>query len=340
MAPSSLVGHAGFGIYTTRAFAAQESLLARPNGPSIPVVDPQHGPAEPHGSRSQWIRTFDDYWWGRGVPDHVFYEGDSVLDYQITFGALPNHHCLLDAIDHRYPPHVYHDGGAHRLSGAGAVSYARGRDFYATRPVAAGEELFLNYKHCQRSDTAPTEDWTDTKLLTMPVDYEEAADLVWQQGQSLLTQPPRKRQAPETRLQWSPHLNKHVQALLPPTVGALTDLLAGVARTALPSHLARQRGTTPRTVAWIKGHGLCLEHIVPGPSRLSHAGQGAIAQHAMGPNDMVVPAPLLHIVDRDVLTMYDAEHQPTGRTQLLLNYCLGRADIPLLLCPNTNASKS
>jgi hypothetical protein len=208
--------------------------------------------------------------------------------------------------------------------------------------VAAGEELFLNYGHCQRdeAEVAESQDWT--QRVTMPVDYEVAANAVWQQGQTLAAQQKQtngRSAAPETRLEWSSRFNDHVQALLPSTVGALTDLLEGVARSDLPQHLARQRGTTPRTVAWIERNGLCLEHMIPGPSTLPHAGQGAIAQHPIRKDEMVVPAPLLHIADRDVLTMHDAEHRPTGRTQLLLNYCLGHVDIPLLLCPNTNASK-
>eukprot|EP00977_Amphora_coffeiformis_P021426 scaffold9318_cov147-Amphora_coffeaeformis.AAC.5 len=44
MAPSSLKGHAGLGIYTTRGIAANDSILAAPDGPALPVIDTDHVP--------------------------------------------------------------------------------------------------------------------------------------------------------------------------------------------------------------------------------------------------------------------------------------------------------
>eukprot|EP00977_Amphora_coffeiformis_P021425 scaffold9318_cov147-Amphora_coffeaeformis.AAC.4 len=78
--------------------------------------------------------------------------------------------------------------------------------------------------------------------------------------------------------------------------------------------------------------------MIPGPSRMPHAGQGGIAQHKIGQGELVVPAPLLHILDRNALTIdYGEDDSSRNPTQLLLNYCLGHPETPLLLCPNTNA---
>lgn len=64
--------------------------------------------------------------WGRGVPDHArYYAGEDVVEYQIAFGALPNHHCILASLDYVYPTPPYDDTLADRFSdpGAGAFTY-------------------------------------------------------------------------------------------------------------------------------------------------------------------------------------------------------------------------
>lgn len=103
----------------------------------------------------------------------------------------------------------------------------------------------------------------------------------------------------------------------------------------LAKHLAREIGTSPRSVDWIRGNGLCVDNIVPRPSKLPHAGQGAIAQRFVPKGDVVMPAPLLHILDRELLRLTGDNSKETY--QLLLNYCFGHTRSSLLLCPITNA---
>jgi hypothetical protein len=100
--------------------------------------------------------------------------------------------------------------------------------------------------------------------------------------------------------------------------------------------LAKYLGTTPRSVDWIVEHGLCLENLIPGKSNIQQAGQGAVAQYPLKKGEIVVPAPLLQIMDRDVLATYDMDGKKVG-TQLILNYCFGHGESSLLLCPDTNA---
>lgn len=104
--------------------------------------------------------------------------------------------------------------------------------------------------------------------------------------------------------------------------------------------LAREIGTTPRSVDWIRENGICVHNIVPGPSKLPHAGQGAVAQRFLEKGDIVVPAPMLHIVDKEVLRMHGSDEKVRTTVkpyQLLLNYCFGHSQSSLLLCPVTNA---
>lgn len=91
MAPSS-IGGGSFGIYTTSPIEEGENILKGNTGPNIAVVD-YHQNDSPE--RIQWIDLFNNYWWGRGVADQVLYEASLVVDYQDTFGSLPNHHCIL-----------------------------------------------------------------------------------------------------------------------------------------------------------------------------------------------------------------------------------------------------
>ena len=101
-----------------------------------------------------------------------------------------------------------------------------------------------------------------------------------------------------------------------------------------------------RSVDWLEQHGKCLDNIRPGRSTLPQAGRGAFATRSIANGDIVAPAPLIHIVDRDLLFLYgESTHKVNSEgeavrdyrnvtgTQLLLNYCFGHARSTLLLCP-------
>mmetsp|Transcript_30722 Transcript_30722/g.66428 ORF Transcript_30722/g.66428 Transcript_30722/m.66428 type:complete len:642 (+) Transcript_30722:93-2018(+) len=105
-----------------------------------------------------------------------------------------------------------------------------------------------------------------------------------------------------------------------------------------------------RSLDYLEHHGKCLDNIQPGTSTIPHAGRGAFATRFIPRNGYVGIAPLLHIPDRDTLTMYattnnTVDPEKTGRIsqaatghQLLLNYCFGHNSSSLLLCPNTGTS--
>lgn len=59
LAPSSLKGHPGFGIYTTRDIHKMESILAGQDGPSIPVIDYIGGVNKK--LKGEWIKVWDNY---------------------------------------------------------------------------------------------------------------------------------------------------------------------------------------------------------------------------------------------------------------------------------------
>jgi len=98
-----------------------------------------------------------------------------------------------------------------------------------------------------------------------------------------------------------------------------------------------------RTLEWLQNHGRCMDGLLPGNSSIPQAGRGALARRGVAKGDVVTHSPLLHITDRSMLRVYymdDPESDVVKRNlddpwtwQLMLNYCFGRNDTSLLLCP-------
>ena len=100
----------------------------------------------------------------------------------------------------------------------------------------------------------------------------------------------------------------------------------------------------PRDIDWIQHNGVCLEHLIPKQSTIIDAGLGGFAQYGISKGDIVVPAPVLQTVHKEVLTLYergvnvleDPDKYKLG-TGLLYNYCFGHVESSMLLCPLTSA---
>mmetsp|Transcript_22881 Transcript_22881/g.63643 ORF Transcript_22881/g.63643 Transcript_22881/m.63643 type:complete len:746 (+) Transcript_22881:95-2332(+) len=409
IAPSSLKNSAGYGVYSTRDIDQGQAILSgppqTPDGPSLPVINPDatlENDPELQLVSNHWNQVFGHYWWGRGVPDHTSYEAESVMDFQITFGALPNHHCVLSSLDYESPKEdAYDDTLANRYKdpGAGAFSYHKGRIFAATQPVKAGQELFLSYGYCDREEELRQQEYLQwqqqrqqsprlevTKMVEPPqlwhpqwatnipmqVDFDAAEWAVMQQwkknnsasnGNALLDYD----DIDHPRIV-KERLTSHARAFLPKTWEELQRIMQQVEEESatilklqnanvgtskeqqyedsisiriksdvLQRRLAREYGTTARTPEWIEQNGLCIEHLVPGPSTLPQAGQGAIAQHTLSKGEIIVPVPLLHVSDKRVLNMTDSDGHFTDWQQLLVNYCFSHDESSLMLCPTTNA---
>ena len=308
------------------------TILSRPDSPSIPVIDYRDNMND---AKEQWNRVFSEYWWARGKPDHVTYESENAVDFQTTFGALPNHHCILDALDLRFPKIAYDDSLVNREKdpGAGAFSYNMGREWFVKKDLKAGDEIFLNYGYCEHSENA--DDWT--AHIPMPRDYQKAADITWAFLKST-----DNSSVVDERVTVPKATEALVASLLPESLSHLRTILSSSERRMLTKAedliplLAKHIVNTPRTPEWIRSNGMCLEHLMPGKSQLPQAGQGGFAQHRIQKGEIVVPAPMLQITDEDALIMYDDDGNVRG-SQLLLNYCFGHSESSILLCPVTNA---
>ncbi|KAG7362845.1 SET methyltransferase domain containing protein [Nitzschia inconspicua] len=405
MAPSSLRPNPGFGIFTTRNIAHDESILHQPDGVSIPLHDMRRRNDIPlwEERRNLWINVFGNYVWNYGVPDHNRYDNPpDMVDFQPGFGSLPNHHCLLAALGEaptaHHPPYsdalLYIDNKnlttksprRHGESpGTGAFSYSLGRDFYATRDLEAGEEIFLNYGHCKRNTDSTSSGWK--KSIIYPVDVKEASRILkmyepfdskpWP-GDSDLTSSKissvlHKVVTEESEDAYVDANPVHVTSILAkfwkreerqklfdkvtaiynlPKRKVIDNLGSGsytkdsyeklfikklwfeVAKTTLDP-------AGKRDPKWIKENGKCLENLIPKKSTIPDAGFGGFAQFPISKGEIVVPAPVLHVVNKETLMLYerdveDPEKHEIGMS-LLINYCLNHPESSLLLCPMTSA---
>ena len=339
VAPSSLKGFPGLGIYTTRDLWKGEPILGGPDGISIPIETAYHQRNLPKFQlRRQWANLWGEYWWGRGVPDHVTFESiGHVADFQIGFGFLPNHHCLIDSLNPQYPrDSPYEDSLANRFEspGSGSFSYSKGREFTATRDVSAGLELFMSYGYCKHGNHVPV--WTNDTYL--PEDFNKAADYIWDRIGPNTDKKFHYDTTGAVVLDDEPVEEKLVLELLPASKDEVQLFEAApLNREKLPVYLAETKGINRRTPEWIRENGMCLHTLTPRTSTLPHAGQGGFAQHSVKKNDMIVLAPLLHILDKDILSIYDDTGTKQTGIQLLMNYCFGNSQSTVLLCPTTNA---
>jgi hypothetical protein len=98
-----------------------------------------------------------------------------------------------------------------------------------------------------------------------------------------------------------------------------------------------------RSIEWLEENGKCIDHIYPGQSTIDGAGHGAFAKRDLLKGTIISGSPLLHVpFNNAFMPMYRIHtHEETVYVdtrevvsqQLILNYCFGHSETPLLLCP-------
>ena len=97
-----------------------------------------------------------------------------------------------------------------------------------------------------------------------------------------------------------------------------------------------------RSNEWLENNGFCLDAIRQGVSTIPNAGRGAFANRNIKEGEIITITPMLHIADKNLLTMYPIEDEveetfdesrgPIGK-QILLNYAFGHPESNMIFVP-------
>lgn len=132
----SSIPNAGFGIFTTK-YLPKGSYTGAP-ALSIVTTDMyyHYGERDPDWAQANYN------WEGNGYST---FEGLETAETVMNLGTSANYHTFLTNVDHFYLNYDdamvdrYHD------STAGSFTYYNGHQFYASKNIEAGEELFVDY---------------------------------------------------------------------------------------------------------------------------------------------------------------------------------------------------
>lgn len=329
LAPSS-TKNGGMGFFTTKSI--KEGMMIHPaDSPAIPIIDPDRS----QESLDAWVGLWSGYWWGSGSSDATMFEAEYAVDFQTGIGSFPNTHAFLDNLKIAFPKVVPIDDSILDREvnpGAGASSINLGRHAIANRDIDAGEEIFLRYPKAELNriseqyNVPNQDDFVEAgKWLSNLLDMFHKKDIPW-----------KKIVASDSSI-FAP-VTDRVNKILPKSKADLDQILKSSKNSIDPSELslaiAKEMSVEKRSVEWIRKNGFCLDNMMIERSINPQAGKGAFAQRSMVKGEVIVPAPMLLIKDRDALRIPAFEGE---RMQLLVNYCFGHDDSSLLLCPYSNA---
>mmetsp|Transcript_26573 Transcript_26573/g.57657 ORF Transcript_26573/g.57657 Transcript_26573/m.57657 type:complete len:503 (-) Transcript_26573:37-1545(-) len=224
--------------------------------------------------------------------------------------------------------------------GAGAFSYHNSFAMGASRDIEAGEELFADYGEGYLDSRSHEEVY---RAIPRENDFDLAATIA-----ATIAGEPRVPTATSIIKRVVKLLsNERIAALLPDDPSAYAEY-RNMTSEQIAFHLA-WRTVQRRSIDWIIENGKCLDNIDVRRSTIPQAGRGAFASRRIPKGEMIVPATLVHIADRNTLKMYNFTTQhDSGKQarieeemigmQMLLNYCFGHGESTVLLCPTTSSS--
>lgn len=336
LAPST-IANGGLGIFTGKELHRGD-YIGTTGDVAIPIIDLEWNNAKIEGE--SFPNPFDDYVWnGRsmGMGPEV---GDLewITTYWPGLDAMVNSFSPLINLERSLPdydPDINATMHRSKDPGMGSFSpYVGGRSF-VHHHVPVGGELFKDYGN----------NWFFQRNMTSPVitDIIQAQQLL--QLFSWRVHPNVKPDAYQLLLDlkeiWdSPRL---FQAI-PDNWNKAEEI---VHHHNLPAiqHSLRQwyQPNATRSLEWLKEHGTCLDVMETAPSTISGAGRGAFAKKSFEAGEVVTTSPLIHILDKSILELWEIGSDPTDPqrlirrkrigTQLVINYCFSHPETTLALCP-------
>lgn len=294
-----------------------------------------------HNGHNHFGFLWNEYVWSPSMfvgMDQEIEDMESMHACSGGFGAAVN--CRLNLVNVEDTEDTFGlsmSGVSSESPGAGAFTPYGGRQFQATKRIPPGMELYASYgeSYFKSRDAY--------YMVPLRQNYKNA-DKFLENFQSLREAVPAL--STSSRLSEAlydlilndfPYKSRNIYAL-PTNMSQIDHILAtGGTRNATYNESIRE-------LDWLEEHGQCMDNIKDGISTLPHAGRGAFANRFIPKGGLVAPLPLIHIGDRNILTMYEAAAEnDKGKIvrnvslpyhkQLLLNYCFGHADTSLLLCP-------
>ena len=335
LAPSTLEG-AGIGIFAGRDYNEWEHLQAT-GDIVIPIVDISiHNR---NGFQGPWTPPWKAYSWSSKVL-HCDHEGSvKVNAFSTGFGAVVN--SFLPLVNFRINFPRNDAAGLHRSRDPGAGAFTTYHDRFATamnRKIRKGDELFIDYG----------ESWFKERPQLGPIplfgDLEAATEL-YQSYQNLKT----------SLTNLSSEIAHDIWTTFVSETAFNDSRVIGAFRlgnTEEDFRLLKEYPTltdvrihqSRRSQDWFTKYGTCADHIRAGRSTIHQAGRGAFATRNLPAGTVVALVPLMHIVNRTRLDMYDLIQDSTGRYrpdkekgvtghQLLLSYSFGHNESSMLLLP-------
>ena len=283
------------------------------------------------------------------------WEGDHGTIVAIPgIGNLANYHSGTHNVDWKQSSallrknmDVFQAGVAH--PSRGAISPFHNLTMKATQHIPAGMELFANFGETWDSNLTLDDSFQD-RLTRW--DYQHADQIL----DAIV------KFMDEYDQDLSPDLKEDIlDFMLEKILGTAVGKRAKVIRSLIPANpnklkTVKESGGTfmhrntdlVKSQKWLKKHAICMDNLKSGPSTIPEAGRGAFATRKIAKGKIIVPSPMMHIANEELMNMYEItetenpntkeitlEHdmtKPLGK-QLLINYCFGHRESNVLLFP-------
>jgi len=356
MANSSIPG-AGVGIFTTETLLPGDLVgMGEVMNPLINFL--WHHPVE---QRNPGGHPFQDYVWQGsdilsletsmgGYGEDTYYtdgnigfpirgeDGVQMLGYGLD-AAINCHLGVTNIGSSEFGYDEYNTGRFDRFRdpGAGAFSpFLVGQSIVAN-VIPRGGELMKHYGDAWFLDAERTERFG---LLPLTGDYK-TADLLIQQFGLLFPEIHDKNDlTPYHKDLWDLMANFPFESRILNAIPKQHDMIPLSIRESIwEPYVEGSR----RPIEELEQTGRCLENISNGPSTLPQAGRGAFATRDLAKGSIITGSPVMHVESSKIFEMYkDKRQEWNGQNhgdtsvvgyQLMLNYCYGRPQSSILLCP-------
>jgi hypothetical protein len=362
MAPSTIPG-AGYGLFAGVSY--EKGDLVTPGDGVVPIYDLVfHNGNEDHVTTFLW----DEYVWS-GATFSAMTELDITMEAaSFGIGALPN--CffpLLNVEDSVRHGRDHANLDVSTSPGIGAFTPWYDRKSYAIQNIHLGSELFVDYGYDYFAGGRE-----ETIGLVPFLKHYKIADAILEQLNQI-THRILSNHSSNNTTTMDRGATRRTTTTTTTTATTLNHLMEDVfqlARTVLATWPTRMLNAFPnnstqiatilqnggtakkdyqrsiRNLDYLKHSGTCMDHLHVQPSQLiPEAGRGVYTTRSFPKGSVVTTVPLIHIPNRNVMTMYAEakpvignhvrqrnESQPIHQ-QLLLNYCFGHHESTLLVCP-------